>query len=190
MNLDLTSLLTSFTIVFLAELGDKTQICTIILSSRTSASKVFLGAMSAFFVVDGLSALIGGSILSFISHSTISIIAGLVFIVFGLISIKKNNRDEYLKCDKTSFLNTFILISLMELGDKTQLASMLMAATFNNPIIVLCGIMLAFSIITAVGVLFGSKCLNLIPKEYLRIVSSLIFILFGLTLIIEGLITS
>ncbi|MEM1558580.1 MAG: TMEM165/GDT1 family protein, partial [Thermoproteota archaeon] len=51
MEFDLTPLLTSFTLVFLAELGDKTQICTIMLSSRSSAISVFSGAMTAFFVV-------------------------------------------------------------------------------------------------------------------------------------------
>lgn len=187
MNLDLIPLLTSFTVIFLAELGDKTQICTIVLSSRTSALKVFMGAMSAFFVVDGLSVLIGGSFAKFLPYQTISVIAGLIFILFGVISFREeHDNTTRFKFNQSSLINTFILVSLMELGDKTQLTSILMSATFNSPIMVLCGIMLAFSIITGIGVLFGSKCLSLIPQKYLKIICSSTFIMIGSILIIEG----
>lgn len=186
MNIDWTPFFTSFMLIFLAELGDKTQICTIILSSNKPVIKVFLGAISAFFVVDGLSALVGGSLLNFIPHSIVSIICGLVFIVFGVLSFREKDDNMLFKDSTASFMNTFILISLMELGDKTQLTSILMAATFNNPITVLCGVMLAFIIITGISVIFGSKCLSLIPKKYLKIISSLTFIILGSIIIIEG----
>ena len=59
----LLPLLTSFTLVFMAELGDKTQLATIMLSSRASGRLVFTGAMLAFLLVDGISTLAGGEIL-------------------------------------------------------------------------------------------------------------------------------
>lgn len=120
MNIDWTPLFTSFMLIFLAELGDKTQICTIILSSNKPVIKVFLGAISAFFVVDGLSALVGGSLLNFIPHSIVSIICGLVFIVFGVLSFREKDDNMLFKDSTVSFMNTFILISLMELGDRTM----------------------------------------------------------------------
>jgi len=67
----------------------------------------------------------------------------------------------------------------MELGDKTQLASIVLAAELNNPLIVLAGVMLAFSVVTGIGVIFGAKLLRLLPEKYLRIGTSLLFILFG-----------
>jgi len=59
MQMDLSSLITAFTFVFLSEIGDKTQIAVIMLSSRSSPRSVIVGSMLAFFVVDGVSALIG-----------------------------------------------------------------------------------------------------------------------------------
>jgi len=139
----------------------------------------------AFFIVDGLSALIGGSFSNFIPHSIIRMIAGLMFIVFGIFSFRDEGCKSNFDCGGRSFMNTFLLISLMELGDKTQLISIFTAATFNNPIMVLCGIMLAFSVVTSIGVIFGSKCLSLIPRKYLRIISTIIFLILGLILIME-----
>ncbi len=67
----------------------------------------------------------------------------------------------------------------MELGDKTQLASIILAAELKNPLIVLGGIMLAFSIVTGIGVILGAKLLRLIPEKYLKTRTSLLFMFFG-----------
>lgn len=187
MEFDLTPLLTSFTLVFLAELGDKTQICTIMLSSRSSAISVFSGAMTAFFVVDGLSALLGGELLRLLPRSIVGLAAGLIFILFGLLSLLRKEGEEVFDKAETSFFKTFSFVSLMELGDKTQMASILLAAQFENPLMVLTGIMLAFSLITGIGVLLGSRILRLVKGSYLKIGTSIVFILFGFILILESL---
>lgn len=187
MEVDLTPFLTSFILVFLAELGDKTQICTIVLSSRSSAVSVFSGAMAAFFVVDGLSALLGGELLRILPRSIIGLAAGLIFILFGLLSLIRREGDEVFDRAEVSFFKTFSLVSLMELGDKTQVASILLAAQFGNPLMVLIGVMLAFSLITGIGVLLGSRILRLVKGRYLKIGTSIIFILFGFILIFESL---
>ncbi|MEM2416367.1 MAG: TMEM165/GDT1 family protein [Nitrososphaerota archaeon] len=86
MSAEINSLITAFTFIFLAELGDKTQITTIVFSSKSSAISVFSGAMLAFFLVDGLSAIIGGKLINFIDYKWINLIAGLIFIFLGLLS--------------------------------------------------------------------------------------------------------
>ncbi|WP_369684957.1 TMEM165/GDT1 family protein [Candidatus Culexarchaeum yellowstonense] len=188
MYIDLAPLIASFTVILLAELGDKTHICTMILASKSSFISVFSGAMLAFFIVDGLSAFLGGSILSILPKPVIGIVAGLTFIIFGLLSLRSSNDSSCEFNDvKASFLKTFTLISLMELGDKTQLSSILLAASFNNPTLVLIGVMLAFSIITGLSVIVGSKILRFIPMRYLRILSSIIFIILGLVMISQTL---
>jgi putative Ca2+/H+ antiporter (TMEM165/GDT1 family) len=189
MEFDPAPLLTSFTLIFLAELGDKTQMCTIILSSRSSAISVFSGAMTAFFIVDGLSALLGGELLSLLPKDVIGLAAGLTFIIYGLITLLRRESGKTLDKAETSFFKTFSLISLMELGDKTQMASILLAAQFKNPLMVLIGVMMAFSLITGIGVLLGSKILRLVEDRYLKIGTSIVFILFGFILIFEALLT-
>jgi putative Ca2+/H+ antiporter (TMEM165/GDT1 family) len=185
MSIDLAPLLASFSIIFLAELGDKTQICAIMLSSRSSALSVFAGALAAFFLVDGVGVLLGGELLSLLPHNLVSLAAGLTFILFGLISFIRKNEKVIFGDVRIPFLKTFSLIALMELGDKTQAASILLAAQFKNPLMVLAGVMLAFSAITGIAVLFGYKILRLIPEYYLKIGTSLSFIIIGLILIIE-----
>jgi len=188
-NVDLIPLFASFSMVFLAELGDKTQICTVMLSSKSSAFSIFLGAMSAFFIVNGLSVLLGRELLNFLPQVIISLVAGLIFIFFGLISLLHKNRETIFRNTniKSSFIKTFLLISLMELGDKTQIASMLLAAQFRNPLMVLAGVMLAFSILTGIGVFLGCKILRFMPERYLKIGSSAVFIALGALIIFEAI---
>ena len=187
MDMGLATLLTSFTLIFLAELGDKTQICTIILSSKASASSVFFGAMLAFLLVDGLSALLGGELLALLPRNILSLATGFIFIIFGLISLLR--KSEGATCEKTeaTLMQTFLLVSLMELGDKTQFSSILLAAKFENPLFVLVGIMLAFTAVTAIGVFLGYKILRFIPEKYLRIGASTVFVTLGLIFLLEAL---
>lgn len=188
MNLDLTPLLTSLSIIFLAELGDKTQICVIMLSSRSSATSVFLGSMGAFFIIDGLSAFLGGGLLSFLPKNITGIVSGITFVVFGLIYLIRNEKSKS-ECEgnSASFLRVFSLISLMELGDKTQIFSILLAAQFESPLMVLVGIMLAFTIITSIGIFLGQGILRTIPEKYLRNGAAVVFVMLGLIQIVEAL---
>ena len=189
MSVDIVPLITAFVFVFLAELGDKTQLTAMMLSSKASAIPVFAGSMLAFFLVDGVSALIGGELLSFLSPEWISFSSGLLFIFFGTFSFLRKNEEIRIENQKATFLKTFSVISLMELGDKTQLASIVLAAELKNPLIVLVGVMLAFSVVTGIGIIFGAKLLRLLPEKYLKIGTSLIFILFGLIFILNAVTT-
>ncbi|MEM1508230.1 MAG: TMEM165/GDT1 family protein [Candidatus Bathyarchaeia archaeon] len=190
MSMDLAPLLTSFSIIFLAELGDKTQICTIMLSSRSSAPSVFLGAMAAFFMVDGLSALLGGELLCMLPRNIIRLAAGLTFIVFGILSLIRREENRGICKDvSASFFRAFSLVALMELGDKTQIFSIFLAAQFGNPILVLAGIMLAFTVITGIGVFLGHKILRAVPEKFLRIGAAATFILLGLIQVAEALLS-
>ena len=184
-DINLTPLIASFSFIFLAELGDKTQLCTLMLSSKSSAPSVFLGAMAAFFLVDGVSALLGGELLGLLPNNIISLMAGIIFMVFGLISLIRRCSGEETSFDiKASFFSAFSLIALMELGDKTQIASILLAAQFGDPVMVLAGVMLAFSLLTGIAVVLGHKVLRLLPEKYLKVAVSLAFIIVGLLLLL------
>jgi len=185
--MDIVPLVTAFAFVFLAEFGDKTQVTAIMLSSRSSAFTVFAGSMLAFFLVDGLSALIGGELLGFLPDILVKFGSGLLFIIFGVFSLIRNEEKISVEEPRATFLKTFLLIALMELGDKTQVASIVLAAEFKNPLMVLAGIMLGFSIVTGIGVILGSKLLRLIPERYLRIGTALLFIFFGFIFILNAI---
>jgi putative Ca2+/H+ antiporter (TMEM165/GDT1 family) len=144
--------------------------------------------MGAFFIVDGLSAILGGGLLSLLPKNIIGIASGITFMMLGLISLTYGGKSKnQRRINGASLLKIFLLISLMELGDKTQVFSILLTAQFRNPLVVLTGIMSAFTIITAIGIFLGQKMLGLLPEKYLRKGTALVFTIFGLIQIVKVL---
>lgn len=187
MDSSLLPIITAFTVIFMAELGDKTQLTVMMLSSKGSAKSVFLGAMAAFLLVDGVSLLVGGQLLSLIPYNLIGLSAGLLFICMGIMSFIKRGGEAEISGERSSLLKTFSTISLMELGDKTQLSCVVLAAGLNDPFGALVGIMLAFAAVTAIGVLSGAKILRLLPRRYLEIGAAILFIILGILFILNSL---
>jgi putative Ca2+/H+ antiporter (TMEM165/GDT1 family) len=186
--MDLLPLISSFGIIALAELGDKTQITVMCLSSNKRAKTVFIGAVLAFALVDGISALIGGTVAAFIPTRWIGIGAGVAFLVFGAYSLLSKVQEVKVDNRSLNVAHSFSLIALMELGDKTQLAVITLAAEFDAPIMVFAGVMLALALLTAIGIAVGLVISRLIPMKYVKIGSSVVFILFGI-LFLWGAIT-
>jgi len=178
--MDLLPLISSFGIIALAELGDKTQLAVMCLSASKRAKTVFIGAVLAFALVDGASALIGGTIAAFIPAQWIGIGAGVAFLVFGVYSLIP--KTEEFKTDSRSLnvAHSFSLIAMMELGDKTQLSVIALAAEYDAPLMVFVGVMLALALLTAIGIAAGTVISRFIPMKYVKIGSSLVFIVFGI----------
>lgn len=78
-------------------------------------------------------------------------------------------------------------VSLMELGDKTQLAAIKLVAQFSSPLLVLVGVMLAFLVITGIGVTLGARLLRLLSMKYLKIGTSALFVLFGIIFVVSSI---
>lgn len=81
------------------------------------------------------------------------------------------------------FVSTFGLIFLAELGDKTQLAAMAMAARSHSPLAVFLGAMAGFGLVTLVGVVFGGLIARFVPEAYVRLAAGGLFILFGVLIL-------
>ena len=180
--MDILPLISAFILILLAELGDKTQLSIISLSSSYKWSHVFAGAMLAFLAVDGISIAVGGSLLALVPIRYLQIASGIVFIFFGVIPLvlKKKGEDLTVEKKRSSFplLACFALVSLMELGDKTQIITTTLAAQFS-PLLVLLGMVAAFAILTGVAIIVGAKLVSRLPMKWLRIATSAFFILAG-----------
>ena len=182
--MDFAPLLASFGIIMLAELGDKTQLAVISLSSKRKSKSVFIGALLAFAVVDGVSAFVGGAIAAVIPTFWIGIGAGVAFIAFAVYALAFEKTEKPEMNDRPlAVASTFSLVALMELGDKTQLASISLAAEYNAPIMVFVGVTLAFAVLTGLGVILGTAISRLVPLRYVRTGSGLLFIVFGVLFI-------
>lgn len=182
--MDLVPLLASFGLILIAELGDKTQLAVISLSSKRKSKTVFIGALLAFALVDGVSALVGGAIATLIPAFWIGIGAGVVFIMFAVYTLffEKAEKPD-VEQRPLALASSFSLIALMELGDKTQLAVVSLSAEYDAPIMVFVGVMLAFVVLTTLGVVLGAAISRWVPLKYVRIGSGLLFIVFGVLFI-------
>ncbi|MCW4047369.1 MAG: TMEM165/GDT1 family protein [Candidatus Bathyarchaeota archaeon] len=190
--MDALPVVSTFLLILIAELGDKTQLAVISLSSNYRESHVFAGAMLAFLVVDGISLAVGGTLLALLPIRLVLIISGIVFIIFGVLpwltSDKKETKNAPALRKSKSFpiFACFSLVSLMELGDKTQLITITLAAE-THPLLVLIGMALAFTVLTGVAVLMGAKLLSRLPTRWLKIGTSALFIIIGAVSILSGI---
>lgn len=178
--MDLTPLIASLTLFSLMEFGDKTHIAVITLSMKNRPLEVFIGALGAFALVDGASVLVGGLIADLIPEFWINVISGVLFLLFGVLTlINKEDEGEVKEGGKSGLASAFSLVTLMELGDKTQFASFVLAARYGSPVLVFLGIMLGAALITGSGVVIGKGLMRIVPERYLRYAAVALFLIFG-----------
>ncbi len=165
--------------VGLSELGDKTQFAVLSLSSK-QRNKLFIFAavMLAFIIVDGLAVLLGTFITKIVPLSIISIVAGVVFVAYGCYTLIMNDKEEASKASKATFLSIVGLIILLEMGDKSQIATVLFASEFN-PLLVFIGVELALALLTIMAILIGNQLQKYVSRDILKYASGIIFILVG-----------
>ena len=180
--MDITPAIATFGLVALAEMGDKTQLIVIALSTRYSRTHVFAGLMAAFIVLTALAVGVGEVVVAFIGPEVIEVVAGLMFMLFGVITIltdDDDNGDVKNPGARSAFMTAFSLIALAELGDKTELAVIALSAQYHAPIMVFLSAVMGLGLVSALGVAIGGKLQTMVPMEKLRIVSGILFLVFG-----------
>jgi putative Ca2+/H+ antiporter (TMEM165/GDT1 family) len=185
--MDLTPLIASLTLFSLMEFGDKTHIAVITLSMKNKPLEVIVGALGAFALVDGASVLVGGLIADLIPEFWINVISGGLFLLFGVLTlINKEDEEGVKEGGKGGMASAFSLVTLMELGDKTQFASFVLAARYGSPVLVFLGIMLGAALITGSGVVIGKGLMRIVPERYLRYAAAALFLIFGVVFIAQA----
>jgi putative Ca2+/H+ antiporter (TMEM165/GDT1 family) len=181
-------LITSFALVILAEIGDKTQIAVMTLSSRFKALYVFMGAMLAFLLTTGIAVVIGDVLTLMVPTFWIRIIAAIIFLVFGsyTLIVRKDETQVQTRESRNAVFSSFSLVALMELGDKTQFAVIALSAEHKLPLLVFLGVMLAFALISGVSVVAGVALTRFVPLKYIKLGSGFLFIFFGLVFLFNA----
>jgi len=172
--------------IALAELGDKTQISILILSSKTRKHlQLLIGVILAFIIVDGIAILAGSWVTTIVPINILKIISGTVFIFFGLLMLFKKDKDEEKKTyDKNIFVAGFLLIMLTEWGDKTQIAAALFSINYN-PIMVLIGTILALTFLSIIAIYFGKFISKRINEKLITKTGGVAFIILGIFFLIN-----
>jgi putative Ca2+/H+ antiporter (TMEM165/GDT1 family) len=181
--LDFKSFAETFSLVFVAEMGDKTQLMVMALSARHAWGSVFAGAASAFAVLGVLAVLVGQVLFRVVDPLWIKLAAAALFTVLGALSLFGKGEEEGEEEEphtRSVALGVFGLIFVAELGDKTQLATMGMAASSPSALGVFSGATLALWTVSLIGIFFGRKVVAKLPEALVRKGSGVLFIFFGI----------
>lgn len=174
--------LTALALVTIAETGDKTQLLAMAFATRFKAREVLTGVFIATIFNHTLAVALGEFLTTKISISYIQIAAAISFIGFGLWTLRGDKLEGEDK-KKTRFgpIGTVsIAFFIAELGDKTQLATIALAAKFQTPFYILMGTTIGMLIADALGIWLGVLMGKKIPEKIVKAVSAGIFILFGI----------
>jgi putative Ca2+/H+ antiporter (TMEM165/GDT1 family) len=186
--MDLAPLASAFFLILVTEVGDKSMLAIITLSSRYRRLVVFLGAFSALTLMSLLAVLAGEVAYALVPPWVIGLAAGLLFILAGALTLLGREKEEKERTvsAKGGFAASFILVALMEMGDKTQLSLIGLSAQSGQAIPVLLGAVAAFALLVAMEVLLGGEIGKRVPQKAVRVASGVIFLIFGAIFLAEA----
>ena len=187
----MNAFLLSFVVIFVAELGDKSQLMAMTFATRYRFWTVIGAITAATAVVHLFSVALGNVVGLALPTGPISILAGVAFIAFGLWTLRgdKLSEEEESKAQRrtrSAFFAVAIAFFLAELGDKTMLATVTLATTegwFGTWIGSTLGMVAADALAIGVGALLGKA----LPERVIRIGAAVLFFAFGAWLLFEGL---
>jgi len=167
--------------VVLAEMGDKTQLLAMAFATRFPARDVLLGVFIATMLNHALAVALGTYMGTSFNFQVIQIIASASFIIFGLWTINGDRLrgEEKRKTVLGPVVTVAIGFFFAEMGDKTQLATIALAAKYNAPVATLLGTTTGMLIADAIGIYIGILAGKKIPEKLVKWISALIFIAFG-----------
>jgi putative Ca2+/H+ antiporter (TMEM165/GDT1 family) len=183
------SLLAALGLVFVAELGDKTQLVALGFGARHRLAPVLAGTVVAYATANLVSVAIGGLLGAALPTRQIGIGGGLLFLVLAVWFLRSGTDDaggELVAEGKRSvFLTVAASMFVAELGDKTMLATSTLAAQ-GDPVLTWIGATLGLVASGALAVLAGRVLGARLPARVMRRASALLFALFGVALIVAN----
>lgn len=178
------SLLISTGVVALAEMGDKTQLLAFILAARFKRPvPIILGILCATLINHGLAGALGAWITSLLSPEVMRWILGLSFIgmaIWTLIPDEIEEEETQVAKRMGVFGATLVTFFLAEMGDKTQLATVALAAHYATPALVIAGTTLGMLLADVPAVFVGNKFAEKIPMKLVHRIAAGIFASMGL----------
>lgn len=173
--------LTSLVFVVLAEMGDKTQLLAMAFATRYPWQTVMWGVFVATVFNHLLAVVVGTYITHFIPMNYVQIAAAASFIIFGLWTIRGDKLEgEDQASGYSPFWTVAIAFFFAEMGDKTQLATVALAAQFNTIIPVWLGTTAGMMVADAIGIIIGIVLCQRIPERLVKWAAAISFIFFGL----------
>lgn len=183
--------LVSFGIIFVAELGDKSQLMALTFAARYRAITILAAITAATAVVHLVSVVLGAAIGVALPTDVISVIAGVAFLVFAAWTLRGDELDDddearAAATKRSVFWTVALAFFLAELGDKTMLATVTLA-TDNGLFGTWVGSTLGMVAADALAIVVGQQLGARLPERTIKIGAAVIFVIFGIILIVDGL---
>lgn len=176
----MTAYIASLLFVVLAEMGDKTQLLAMAFATRYRWQTVMWGVFAATLANHLLAVLLGSWLTRIVPLSTIQIVASASFIIFGLWTLrgdKLNNEDK--RFSFNPFWTVAVAFFFAEMGDKTQLATVVLATKYTGVLQIWFGTTSGMLVADAIGIIVGIVLGKKIPERAVKWFAAMIFILFG-----------
>ena len=177
-------------VVALAEMGDKTQLLAFILAARFKKPvPIIFGILCATLVNHGLAGVLGAWITSVISPETMRWVLGLSFMgmaIWTLIPDKIEEEETQVAQKLGVFGATLVTFFLAEMGDKTQIATVALAAHYGAPLLVVIGTTLGMLIADVPAVFVGNKFAEKIPMKLVHSIAAGIFAIMGVLTLLKA----
>lgn len=180
--------LTSTVVVALAEIGDKTQLLAVVLATRFQKPvPIILGILAATLANHFLAALLGSQAAAFLEGAWFNYLVAASFIVMGLWTLIPDKLDDKDAAAPKygAFLTTLIVFFLVEMGDKTQLATIALGARFHDVYAVTAGTTLGMMLANVPAVFLGNALIKRVPLNVVRLIAASLFILIGIWMLAD-----
>jgi len=177
----MASFIKALLLVVVAEMGDKTQLLAMAMANKYKAKQVLIGVLIATVLNHALAVAVGSYVSNVIPMNLIKAIAAISFLVFGLWTIRGDKLDdeENKKAKFGPIVTVAIAFFIAEMGDKTQLMTITIAAENKQPVLILMGTTVGMLIADGIGILGGAWMCKHIPEVYIKWVAGIIFMFFG-----------
>jgi putative Ca2+/H+ antiporter (TMEM165/GDT1 family) len=184
----LEALLFSTAVVAVAEMGDKTQLLSFVLAAKLKRKlPIIFGILIATLANHFLAGYAGAWLASLVSHQTLRWIIAISFLAFGAWALKPDELEEGRELrDAGVFLTTLFAFFLVEMGDKTQLATVALAARYDSLVTVVAGTTLGMMIANIPAVWMGEALAHRINMKAMRWVAAGLFVLLGILALLAG----
>ena len=181
----------SFGIIFVAELGDKSQLMAMTFAARYRAITILIAITAATALVHLFSVLLGAAVGVALPTKAIAVVAGLAFLAFAAWTLCGDQLDEgeitrVAQTNRSVFFTVALAFFLAELGDKTMLATITLA-TDNGLVGTWIGSTFGMVAADALAIVVGQQLGARLPERVVKIGAAITFVVFGLLLIAEGL---
>lgn len=184
------SLFAAMGLVFIAELGDKTQLVAMGFGARHRIVPVLVGMFIAYAAANLMAVVVGGLLGATLPTRALGLGGGVLFLAFAAWSLRRGDDDDDevdgaqpARTARAVVVSVAVAVFIAELGDKTQLATATLASQ-GPPVLVWVGATLGIVAAGAVGVVVGRVVGSRLPERATRVGSALLFAVFGVALLV------